>query len=386
MVAAAGVVLMLVGLLTKSWLTMSQGIEVSIGLRSVEMCHPIISGCQTVSFSDSQMDTAQSTPAFFVWAQLTFWLGMVTLVAVCVAVGNRVTGGEEKYSQWVAIACGVSLLLGFVTLVSFPDQPGVPSGEGFSVSWSPFVFFLGAGLALVGSLPPTGAATPEKRAEPGSPSADFEAQYGVVRRSDRLGSAATDAVAPPRSTEPIPLSPAAAQPVSNVPATSVPESVDPVEEAFSIGDLIASPDGSKPGRSPAIELEATIARFGRDGLTTIDADGERRLRWLDVIAVAVRRMPDEMANGSLFVDIIADYEGGHLPKPFRLTATTHGNYDVFGLPDDFEHNARLLVTFIRRTNPEIQLDKRTAGFVEHDPPRQFPSRAAYEYYQKRYEG
>ena len=393
--AAGGIVLMLVGMLTKSWFTMSQGLEISIGLRSVEMCHPIIYGCQTLSFSDSQMSEAQGTPAFFVWAQLTFWLGLVSIVGVGVAAGHRLTGGEERYSQWAAIGCGLMILLGFITLISFPDQ----SGDGFGVSWSPFVFFLGAGLALVGSLPAKGGETPETTTNTSSHSADFQAQYGVVRRSERLGSAQTDAVGEAAPSEPIikdveanisgandPVfnSPFSAPPDFDEPPISQAPAAGPIDDAFSIGDLLSSTD-SNLGRKESVEVEATIARFDHEGLTTIDADGERRLEWFDVIAVAVRRLPVEMAGGALFIDIVADYEDGHLPKPFRLTASTHANYELFGLPDDFERNARLLAAFIRRTNPEVQLDKRTTGFIDGDPARQLPNREAYAFYQQRYE-
>lgn len=382
-IAGAGVLLMLLGLQTKSWFTASIGADLNFGLTEVKFCHPLVGSCMSIEFSEAQVTGLAETPAYFTLGPMTYYLGLLTVVFVLIAAGLRLFRDTHEPAKGAAVACVAMVILSFVTVQSFPSEMSAPGMGGPSVGWSPFVFLFGALLAAVGSYPPK-EDSPQRsaRTESGPRVSVSTAQFGIARDPSMIR--------PERER-----TPASGIAHIELPPDEPPKPVIQRHRSGSVSAVVSS-TGERPSVDPRsgterVRYASATACIDPEGITSTNHTGDVwRLEWDDIIAVVVRRLPTkEDAPDGFIMDLVGDYIAEHLPKPLRIVRDTEVNWEVLptGGTRDRHENLRRLVGFIVQMNPELQLDDHTlAFFTDGVPPKQFRFEVEFQQYDLRYGG
>ena len=398
-IAAVGVVFMLLGLVTKSWFSASIGadipgnvaglsIDLNIGLRDLKLCSPLAGGCVTIEIGNAQITGVDGTPAYFKLGPLTYYLGLVTVVYVLVAAGFRQFREVDGPAKGAAGACVLMVILGLITMQSFPSEAGVPAQAAPSVSWSPFVFLVGALMAAVGVFPPKEDVTKPRSWTQSGPRASVpSAQFGIARdpaivRPERL------------------RTPAGGIELIELPADEPPKPVVPRERSGR--SWVVSESGMDESEvdvqrgAERVRYASATARIDGAGISSTNHTGDVwRLDRQEIIAVVVRGLPpdetapEENAANAFILDMVGDYIAGHLPRPLRIVRDTEVNFEVLpsGASREQYENLRNLVGFIRRANPDLQIDSHTQAFLDEGlPPKQFKLQVEFYQYDLRYGG
>ena len=392
--AGVGVVLILLGAMTKSWFAASIGadipgnvaniaVDLHVGLKDVKFCTGLLGGCMSVDFNAAQINGFGDTPVYFTLGPMTYYLGILTAVFVVIAGILRVTQDASGPAKGAAAACIAMVMLGLITAASFPDAPMSPGQPSVHISWSPFVFVIGAILAAVGSFPPAEDQQQRPRHTESGPRASVSsAQFGIARDPSM--------VRPERDRTP-------ASGVSHIelppddPAQALlqrEQSSGRAPAVFSTGE---QPSVELLGGAERVRYASATACIDSEGITSTNHFGDvSRLEWSDIIAVVVRRLPPKGDVSDAFImDLIGDYVAGHLPKPLRIVRDTEVNFEALptGATRDPFENLRRLIGYIGEVNPEIQLDKDTKYFyAEGTPPKQIKLDVEFEEYDRRYGG
>ncbi len=161
--AVVGGILILLGVLTNSWWRIEGG-AVKLGLREAKFCADGILGgtaCFSLKYGSTALgsaDTLGLEAAFFRYANLTYWVGLLAAFGL---FGHAwlVRKREQHRAGYAAgAACVVVVLLAITTAAAFPEQLNAVADKGWSF-WSTLVgCVLGAGSAIPKLIPTSAVA------------------------------------------------------------------------------------------------------------------------------------------------------------------------------------------------------------------------------------
>lgn len=161
--AVVGGILILLGVLTNSWWRVEGGV-VKIGLREAKFCADGLIGggvCFSVKYGSTALgsvDTLGLEAAFFRYAKLTYWVGLLAgfgLLGHAWLVRKR----EDHRAGYAAgAACVAVVILAIATVSAFPGELDAVADKGWSFWFTLIGCVLGAGSAIPKLIPTSAVA------------------------------------------------------------------------------------------------------------------------------------------------------------------------------------------------------------------------------------